>query len=76
MALGDALVSDGSLQIEGQGTGAFACMGIAGVQLERQLAPQAGVPVPALSSGSLVLLVLAQLGLGGCALTRRGLRAT
>lgn len=76
VALGDALVTKGTLQIEGQGTGAFACVGIAGVQLERQLAPPAGVPVPALSSGSLALLVLGLLGAGGCALGRWGVRAT
>lgn len=71
-----ATVSDGSLDLSGQGSGAIACAGIAGLQLERQLAPGQVAGVPALSLGSQLLLGLGLLGAGYAARRRLALPLT
>ena len=63
-----AVVTDGSLDLSGLGTGAIECAGIAGVQLERQ---RLVAPVPALTLGGAVLLVASILGAARGAQGRR-----
>ena len=68
----DVSVSAGAIGILGTGTGATACAGVAGIQIEGPLPP----PVPSLATESQALLAaLLVAGAGLLYGTRRGCRA-